>query len=232
MPRIRLRCSLGRVFVPPYSARDCKGKGGPQEPVAQRTTLGWILFGAIGEAISGHLARTHQCRVEESLAVLVHRFWLQEEVPSTTGALSRQERECEEHYELTHSRKSNGRYIVRLPLIAPLPDLAGTRRVAVRVLKGMENKFTRDPSFRELYCDFMHQYTDLGHMTPALPVANSADQRVCYLPHHGVMREASSTTKLRVVFNGSATVATSESLNRHLHTGPNLLPVLADILLR
>lgn len=34
-----------------------KGKGG--EPVAQNTTLGWILSGAIGEATSTSLARTH-----------------------------------------------------------------------------------------------------------------------------------------------------------------------------
>ncbi|XP_071577710.1 uncharacterized protein [Temnothorax nylanderi] len=56
--------------------------------------------------------------------------------------------------------------------------------------------------------------------------------RVCYLPHHGVMRATSSTTKLRVIFKGSATVPSGASLNQHLMVGPNLLPALTDVLLR
>ena len=42
------------------------------------------------------------------------------------------------------------------------------------------------------------------------------------LPHHGVIRESSDTTKLRVVFDGSASSTTGVSLNDTLHTGPKL----------
>ncbi|XP_029671985.1 uncharacterized protein LOC115240772 [Formica exsecta] len=69
-------------------------------------------------------------------------------------------------------------------------------------------------------------------MTPASSDADRVNKRLCYLPHHGVMREASSTTKLRVVFNGSSRLPSGETLNQHLQVGPNLLPALADILLR
>ncbi|XP_011868288.1 PREDICTED: uncharacterized protein LOC105562229, partial [Vollenhovia emeryi] len=94
----------------------------------------------------------------------------------------------------------------------------------------MEAKLSRDRSLRDLYVDFMRQYADLGHMTRVLTATGPSP--VCYLPHHGVLREASSTTKLRVVFNGSATLPTGESLNRYLRVGPNLLPALADVLTR
>jgi len=57
-------------------------------------------------------------------------------------------------------------------------------------------------------------------------------KRMCYLLHHGVLKEANATTKLRVVFNGSATVQGGASLNRGLLVGPNLLQPLADVLLR
>jgi hypothetical protein len=53
-----------------------------------------------------------------------------------------------------------------------------------------------------------------------------------YLPHHGVIKESSGTTKLRVVFDGSASSNTGVSLNDVLHTGPKLQEDLVDILLR
>lgn len=96
----------------------------------------------------------------------------------------------------------------------------------------MEVRFTRDAYFHCLYHDFMRQYADLGHMTLASPANDFNRAKVCYLPHHGVMREASATTKLRVVFNGSAALPTGDTINRYLRVGPNLLPALCDVLLR
>lgn len=55
---------------------------------------------------------------------------------------------------------------------------------------------------------------------------------MCYLPHHGVLKESSSSTRLRVVFNGSWIVSSGASLNANLLIGKNLLPALSDILLR
>ncbi|XP_029156972.1 uncharacterized protein LOC114929574 [Nylanderia fulva] len=83
-----------------------------------------------------------------------------------------------------------------------------------------------------MYVDFMEQYLDLNHMKPAPLSTIGSLQRTCYLPHHGVLRESSASTKLRVVFNGSSSLANGDCLNRFLMTGPNLLPALADILLR
>lgn len=54
----------------------------------------------------------------------------------------------------------------------------------------------------------------------------------CYLPHHEVLRESSAATKLRVVFNGSQRIRSGESLNSNLLIGANLLPALADVLMR
>lgn len=67
-------------------------------------------------------------------------------------------------------------------------------------------------------------------MTPVLNTETS-QPRVNYFPY-GVMRETSSTTKLRVVFNESAAGESGISLNDHLTVGVNLLPPLGNILLR
>lgn len=49
--------------------------------------------------------------------------------------------------------------------------------------------------------------------------ARDPPPRINYLPHHGVMRGSSSTTKLRIVFNGSVAGTTGISLNDHLTVG-------------
>ena len=53
-----------------------------------------------------------------------------------------------------------------------------------------------------------------------------------YLPMHGVTKESSTTTKLRVVFDASAKTTSGFSLNDTLLTGPSLYPSLSSILNR
>lgn len=53
-----------------------------------------------------------------------------------------------------------------------------------------------------------------------------------YIPHHPVLRESSSTTKLRVVFNASCKTSNGSTLNDHLMIGPKLQRELPTILLR
>jgi hypothetical protein len=53
------------------------------------------------------------------------------------------------------------------------------------------------------------------------------------MPHHAVVRDDKSTTKVRIVFNGSAKSSQQElSINECLERGPNILPSLFDILVR
>ena len=52
------------------------------------------------------------------------------------------------------------------------------------------------------------------------------------MPHHAVVRSSASTTKLRAVFNASASIKNKRSLNDHLDSGPSLLPDLTGLLLR
>ena len=68
---------------------------------------------------------------------------------------------------------------------------------------------------------------------------------LCQLPHspclpissitclyHAVIKESSSTTKLRVVFDASAKTTSGVSLNDCLTIGPALFPNITDILIR
>ncbi|XP_011156995.1 uncharacterized protein LOC105194002 [Solenopsis invicta] len=198
------------------------------QPAAQLTALGWLVSGPVGPAGPPDRSLSLQCRIEEDLFSLVRNFWQLDDLPTGPAPLTPSEQECEDLYRRSHSRQSDGCYVVRLPVVAPLPDMAATKHAASRVLTGTEKRLAR---VRHMYVDFMRQYEDLGHMTP-VRADRAAEDRVNYLHQHGVLRESSSTTKLRVVFNGSTTVQSGDSLNRSLLVGQNLLPPLADVLLR
>lgn len=69
----------------------------------------------------------------------------------------------------------------------------------------------------------MQEYLNMGHMSRvdlAEKVSNDCKTQIFYLPHHGVSNESSVTTKLRVVFDGSAKSASGVSLNDILKPGP------------
>lgn len=207
-------------------------RGGPLEPIAQRTRLGWILLGAVG---AEHIATTVsalQCTSQDDLSTAVRRFWEWEELPRAVLPLSRNEQECEEHFVKTHRRLPDGRYQVSLPVRPELPDLSSTRCAASRMLSLMTRRFERNGDFRTLYCDFMREYRALDHMSPAETELPAVRKRICYLPHHGVLRGSGATAKIRVVFNGSLRTTAGDSLNDFLLTGPNLLLSLPDILMR
>ena len=56
---------------------------------------------------------------------------------------------------------------------------------------------------------------------------------VYYLPHHGVVQQDHSTTKLCIVYDGSAKSTKSDySLNDCLQVGPNFIPKLFNILIK
>ena len=84
--------------------------------------------------------------------------------------------------------------------------------------------------YKERYYAFMEEYGKLGHMMQS-PQQKISAKPSYYLPHHGVLREDSSTMKLRAVFNGSALTTNGNSLNDIMHTGPNLSPNIVDVLI-
>lgn len=76
------------------------------------------------------------------------------------------------------------------------------------------------------YKKFMKEYLDLGHMTRV--DAQSSIIRY-YMPHHGIIKNTSLTTKLRVVFKGSVQTLSRWSVNDSQHVGPSNLELHSSI---
>ncbi|XP_058816127.1 uncharacterized protein LOC131679414 [Topomyia yanbarensis] len=104
---------------------------------------------------------------------------------------------------------------------------------ATRLLRCIERRFDSDNDFKQRYISFMREYQELGHMMIIPPAEIDVDwSKSYYLPHHGVIKEDSTTTKLRVVYDGSSATTTGASLNDILLDTPNINADLFEILLR
>lgn len=109
--------------------------------------------------------------------------------------------------------------------------LGDSLNMAVQRFLSVEKRLVKDPVLRSNYVDFMSEYHLLGHMSKVDNPGTHTEVDY-YLPHHAVVKESSTTTKVRVVFDGSAKSTTGKSLNDILAPGPTTQPELFDILLR
>ncbi|XP_062715823.1 uncharacterized protein LOC134291718 [Aedes albopictus] len=203
---------------------------GEQLPALTESVFGWVVSGGISvPARSLHIS----CNVStlDNLETLITRFWSCEEV-GTGKAYSPEEVRCEKWFSSTVQREPSGRYTVALPRTEDaLLRLGESRDIAFRRLQGTERRLARDSSLREQYVAFMAEYLDLGHMRLIDEASETLIKR-CYLPHHPVVKEASTTTKVRVVFDASCKTATGVSLNDVLLVGPVVQEDLRSIILR
>ncbi|XP_076684121.1 uncharacterized protein LOC143377086 [Andrena cerasifolii] len=85
--------------------------GPPCTPVAQATTLGWILTGLVGNPDNfskTKAAVTLQCTTDFDISEILQKFWKQEEVSAPLSILTAEEKACEDHFVRTHSRDNSG----------------------------------------------------------------------------------------------------------------------------
>ncbi|GFV83705.1 integrase catalytic domain-containing protein [Trichonephila clavipes] len=108
-------------------------------------------------------------------------------------------------------KDETGRFIVKMPLLKDPSCLGDSKQMALRRLNSLWRRLVQDPKILELYRNFIHEYLEMGHMEEVVEDEDSAI--VYYLPHHGVYRQESKTTPLRVVFNASSITTSGESLN-------------------
>jgi len=203
-------------------------KGPIGQPIAQRSHFGWILSGpAQTQKAHSRTISVFHCSLEHDL----RRFWEIEEIPRHK-ILSPAEEHCENHFLATHSRDSDGRYVVRLPLKTTPPiDIGESRSIAIQRLTSLKRRIDTNSDLKSEYSAFLNEYEQLHHMRKVQP-STASNSQIVYLPHHPVIRETSTTTRLRIVFNASSLTANGTSLNSHLEIGPKLQTELTSILLR
>lgn len=201
-------------------------KGEEGAPIAQNTELGWIISGNSNKKTPAENISIRSMVSTAEVNEFLKKFWEINEISNQKQQTS-EEKECEEHFNRTHRRLENGRYVVQLPLRDNKVELGQTKNMAVATFLQLEKKFARNKDYFNQYKQFIDEYIELGHMVET----NENAQDINYLPHHAVFKE-SSTTKIRVVFDASRKSSNQKSLNDNLMVGPTIQPDMVTIMMR
>ena len=162
---------------------------------------------------------------------ILQRFWEIEEVPAAQ-LWTAEEKRCDNHFKKTTRRSPEGRFIVKLPFKNETKALGDSIQAKKR-LRSFLFRLERQPDRYKRYAEFIGEFFHLGHMEKVSTSELIKPVENCYfLSHHCVFKESSTTTKLRVVFDGSAKTTTGVSLNDRLMVGPKIQKDLFSILVR
>ena len=126
----------------------------------------------------------------------------------------------------------NGRLNVALPFKHDV-TLGDSLEQAKRRLRYLLNKLEIKPDLHKLYTEFISEFISMDHVEtiPQDGIETSMGQNF-YLPHRCIFKEASQTTKLRVIFDGSAKTSSGASINDALKVWPVVQDDLFSIILR
>ncbi|XP_062538841.1 uncharacterized protein LOC134207138 [Armigeres subalbatus] len=122
-------------------------------PVLRKTVFGYVVAGEAEQKT----APTVVCNITsiDNLESMVHKFWEVESFEKGK-ALSLEELYCENHFRKTHSRASDGRYVVRLPIRGEMLNMLGESfKIAERRFSAIERKLSSDPQLHAEYSKFM-----------------------------------------------------------------------------
>ncbi len=191
------------------------------------TLFGWTVTGPMDyEPPSSSVLKIQTA--EDNLQQDLQLLWALDKTPETP-TFNAVDEAAVYHFSDTHSIEEDGRYKVRLSRITNPPELGQSRHLALKRLQQNEKSLAKKGKLNE-FNSALREYLQLGHAEEV--TASELPLTHYYLPVHGVFKNSSTTTKIRPVFDASAKSSTGVSLNDLLHTGPNLYPLLSDILLR
>ena len=208
------------------------------ELVAVNSKLGWLLSGpCMAPSIENDvrndvttLTTTHTLMVEyenddDELSSKISNFWSLDAI----GIVENEKYVYERFLDEVKYIEDEKRYQIKLPFKEDHPIIEDQFQLSVNRLLQLKKKLDKNEDLRARYDEVMRKQIDLGiiEKVEEEPVVG----RVTYLPHFAVIREDKATTKLRVVYNGSAKTK-GPSLNDCLYKGEALNPLIFEILLR
>ena len=209
-------------------------------PVAIDSKFGWLLSGPSNNGLYNETCTKNLVigrgdgpfeTTQDPLVDTLKKFW------ETESVGIKGEREHKEFIEsFNESVHFNGmRYEVELPWKQDCPSIPSDYQLCEKRLRSLHRKMLHQPELLREYDQIIQQQIQDGivERVPDEETDNTDKESVHYLPHHGVVRQDRETTKLRIVYDGSAKPSDRDySLNDCLETGPNFIPQLFDTLVK
>lgn len=168
--------------------------------------------------------QSNHVREAEKLAEQIRKF-LELEEDLDERHWTKDEQDFLDKFEAETQVGPDGKYVVRLPFkIPPNSDnfLGNSYVTAKRRFEQLERRLHKDSNLFKQYKDSIDEALELelGHLREATAeeIANMNDGY--FMPHLVVLKETSTTTKARVVYDASAKTSNGFSLNDRLMVGP------------
>ena len=227
-------------FMLDHTVRGEHGLG----PVATLTRFGYVLSGPVilpttnelsSNVIIAHTLKTDTLLIERQDEINddLHKFWSYETfgIDPKTPLVSKLDVDpIKDNIEFNEGA---GKYEVLLPFKDNHSVIADNYDVAKRRLKCLKNRLSNKPETLQEYNNVIEEQLNKGIIEEVSEndiVDNTGN--TYYSPHREVIRTDRQTTKLRVVYDASSKCKNETSLNEYLDPGPNLVPLIFDILLR
>ena len=201
-------------------------------PTALHTKLGWTLMG-----------RSHKVETQrEDAALTVFSMFTREANildlwehdvlgimdPAVTVSKEEHLATVKKQFRETINKDSEERYVVRLPWKDNHPPLSNNRPAAEKRLIGVTQKLYKENLY-DAYEKVFDDWLQANIIEEARDVVDFKDGY--FLPHRHVVKPG-STTPIRPVFDASASSNKGPSINQCLETGPNLIELIPNILLK
>ncbi|XP_046863237.1 uncharacterized protein LOC124456982 [Xenia sp. Carnegie-2017] len=213
---------------------------GENGPTAMSSKLGWLLSGWSSQKSDEHtlnslilaadcLDNSTVVTDRDELTISLKRFGETENVgiDSFDSENSTEEQDFVRNIQFTGTR-----YEVGLPWKNDHVQIDDDYELCHNRLRSLHRKLLKDPQNLEEYNNGITEQLAAG-IVERVPASDKDCGKIHYLPHHCVIRKDKVTTKLRVVYDGSATTNLRKfSLNDCLLTGPNLIPQIFDLLVK
>ena len=209
-------------------------------PIAVKSKFGWIVSGPVkvekvnNPQVAANLViqpTTFYQPSNDPLITELKRFW-------DTETLGIYESKGNKDRFLEEIRHDGERYEVGLPWKGCEPEsLPDDYNQALNRLNSLYARLEKDNEVLNEYDKIIDEQLNSG-IIEIVPVYEQSskffeENEVHYLPHFGVTRKDRETTKLRIVFDGSAKSEESKlSLNDYLENGPNFIPPIFDVLIK
>ena len=113
-------------------------------------------------------------------------------------------------------------------------DIPNQYDLSLKRLKFLQCHLMKNPEILTEYDQIIRDQLSAGIIeTVSEPSLTESNGHIHYLPHHAIIRQGRQTTKIRIVYDGSAKgLHDAYLLNDCLQTGPNFIPKLFNTLIK
>ena len=216
-------------------------------PTAIESAFGWLVSGPTTSEIKhdnytvSNLIISGQCHdfeehSQDHLILSLKQFWQTENIGIDSQSF--EENEMQIAPEILRTKHN---YEVGLPFKADRLPSSNNYNLCASRLKSLHHKLRKEPKLLQEYDHIIKEQEKQG-IVEKIPsnleeskIANT--EGIHYSPHHAVIRKDRETTKVRIVYDGSAKQQNetslqenSVSLNDCLEVGPNYIPHIFDML--